>query len=45
MRRGGTAVLVGVGRMEERFSVNNLMMPVMAKTIKGCMLRQRQLQK
>lgn len=37
VRRGGTAVLVGVGRMEERFSVNNLMMPVMAKTIKGCM--------
>ena len=37
VRRGGTAVLVGVGRMEERFSVNNLVMPIMAKTIKGCM--------
>ena len=37
VRRGGMAVLVGVGRMDERFSVNNLVMPIMAKTIKGCM--------
>ena len=36
-RRGGTAVLVGVGRMQERFSVNNLVLPITAKTIKGCM--------
>ena len=36
-RRGGTAVLVGIGRMQERFSVNNLVLPVTAKTIKGCM--------
>ena len=36
VRRGGTAVLVGVGRMQERFSVNNLALPITAKTIKGC---------
>ena len=36
-RRGGTAVLVGVGRMQERFSINNLVLPITAKTIKGCM--------
>ena len=31
------AVLVGVGRMEERFSVNTLVLPLTAKTIRGCM--------
>ena len=36
-RRGGTAVLVGVGRAEERFSVNSLILPLTAKTIRGCM--------
>ncbi len=36
-RRGGRAVLVGVGRMEERFSVNALILPLTAKTIQGCM--------
>jgi S-(hydroxymethyl)glutathione dehydrogenase / alcohol dehydrogenase len=36
-RRGGTAVLVGVGRMDERFSVNALVIPLTAKTIRGCM--------
>ncbi|MEM7405280.1 MAG: Zn-dependent alcohol dehydrogenase [Pseudomonadota bacterium] len=36
-RRGGTAVLVGVGRMEERFSVNALVLPLTSKTIQGCM--------
>ena len=37
VRRGGVAVLVGIGRMQERFSVNNLVLPLTAKTIKGCM--------
>ncbi|MCB1741733.1 MAG: Zn-dependent alcohol dehydrogenase [Gammaproteobacteria bacterium] len=36
-RRGGTVVLVGVGRREDRFSVNTLILPLTAKTIKGCM--------
>ena len=36
-RRGGTAVLVGVGRMEERFSINALVLPLTSKSIKGCM--------
>jgi S-(hydroxymethyl)glutathione dehydrogenase/alcohol dehydrogenase len=36
-RRNGMAVLVGVGRMDDRFSVNALIMPIMAKTIRGCM--------
>ena len=36
-RRGGTAVLVGVGRAEERFSVNSLILPLTSKTIRGCM--------
>ena len=35
--RGGTAVLVGVGRMEERFSINALVLPLTSKSIKGCM--------
>ena len=30
-------MLVGVGRMEERFSVNALVLPLTAKTIQGCM--------
>lgn len=36
-RRGGMAVLVGVGRAEERFSVNSLILPLTSKTIRGCM--------
>ena len=36
-RRGGTAVLVGVGRAQERFSVNSLILPLTSKTIRGCM--------
>jgi S-(hydroxymethyl)glutathione dehydrogenase/alcohol dehydrogenase len=36
-RRGGKAILVGVGRMDERFSVNALVLPLTAKTIQGCM--------
>ena len=36
-RRGGKAVLVGVGSMQERFSVNNLVLPLTSKTIQGCM--------
>ena len=36
-RRGGTVILVGVGRREDRFSINTLILPLMAKTIKGCM--------
>ena len=36
-RRGGTAVLVGVGRMEDRFSVNTLILPLTSKRIVGCM--------
>ena len=37
VRRGGTAVLVGVGRMEERFSVNSLVLPLTGKSVVGCM--------
>ena len=36
-RRGGKAVLVGVGRMEDRFSVNSLILPLTSKSIVGCM--------
>jgi S-(hydroxymethyl)glutathione dehydrogenase/alcohol dehydrogenase len=36
-RRNGTAVLVGVGRLDDRFSVNAAILPFTAKTIKGCM--------
>ncbi|MEM7541344.1 MAG: Zn-dependent alcohol dehydrogenase [Pseudomonadota bacterium] len=36
-RANGTAVLVGVGRADDRFSFNAMIMPFMAKTIKGCM--------
>jgi len=37
VRRGGKAVLVGVGSKDERFSVNNLILPVTSRTIQGCM--------
>ncbi|RLA09290.1 MAG: alcohol dehydrogenase [Gammaproteobacteria bacterium] len=36
-RRGGTTVLVGVGPMTERFSINALTLPLSGKTIKGSM--------
>lgn len=36
-RRNGMVVLVGVGSMEDRFSVSALILPITAKTIKGCM--------
>ncbi len=36
-RKNGTAVLVGVGRLDDRFSVNSAILPFTAKTIKGCM--------
>jgi len=36
-RRGGNAVLVGVGRATERFSVNSLILPLTSKNIIGCM--------
>ena len=36
-RKNGVAVLVGVGRMDDRFSVNAAILPFTAKTIKGCM--------
>ena len=36
-RRGGMAVLIGVGRKTERFSVSTLILPLTAKTIRGCM--------
>ena len=36
-RKNGTAVLVGVGRMDDRFSVNAAILPFTSKTIKGCM--------
>ena len=36
-RRNGTAVLVGVGRLDDRFSVNAAILPFTSKTIKGCM--------
>ena len=36
-RRGGAAVLVGVGRATERFSVNSLILPLTGKSILGCM--------
>ncbi len=37
VRRGGTAVLIGVGRKQDRFSVSTLILPLTAKTIRGCM--------
>jgi len=36
-RKNGTAVLVGVGRLDDRFSVNAAILPFTSKTIKGCM--------
>ncbi|MEM7250338.1 MAG: Zn-dependent alcohol dehydrogenase [Pseudomonadota bacterium] len=36
-RRGGAAVLVGVGRATDRFSVNSLILPLTGKSILGCM--------
>jgi S-(hydroxymethyl)glutathione dehydrogenase/alcohol dehydrogenase len=36
-RKNGVAVLVGVGRLDDRFSVNAAILPFTAKTIKGCM--------
>lgn len=36
-RAGGMAVLVGVGRGDDRFSINAMIMPFTAKTIRGCM--------
>ena len=36
-RSNGTTVLVGVGRSDDRFSFNALVLPFTAKTIKGCM--------
>lgn len=35
-RRNGVAVLVGVGRLDDRFSLNAAILPFTAKTIKGC---------
>ncbi len=36
-RMNGTCVLVGVGRADDRFSFNAMIVPFTAKTIKGCM--------
>lgn len=36
-RRGGKAILVGVGSMQSRFSINALVLPLTSKTIQGCM--------
>lgn len=36
-RSNGTTVLVGVGRSDDRFSFNAMVLPFTAKTIKGCM--------
>jgi len=36
-RRGGNIILVGVGRMEDKFSVSTLILPLTGKTVKGCM--------
>ena len=37
VRRGGTAVLVGVGGAKERFSVSSLVLPLTGKSVLGCM--------
>jgi S-(hydroxymethyl)glutathione dehydrogenase/alcohol dehydrogenase len=37
VRRGGTAVIVGVGSLEETVSFNALLLSMGAKTLKGCM--------
>jgi len=36
-RMNGMCVLVGVGRLDDRFSFNAMIVPFTAKTIKGCM--------
>lgn len=36
-RMGGMTVLVGVGRQDDRFSFNAMIVPFTAKTIRGCM--------
>ncbi|MEQ8659874.1 MAG: Zn-dependent alcohol dehydrogenase [Gammaproteobacteria bacterium] len=36
-RMNGMCVLVGVGRADDRFSMNAMIVPFTAKTIKGCM--------
>ncbi|MGR8918432.1 MAG: Zn-dependent alcohol dehydrogenase [Gammaproteobacteria bacterium] len=36
-RMNGMTVLVGVGRLDDRFSLNAMIVPFTAKTIKGCM--------
>ena len=36
-RMGGMTVLVGVGRADDRFSFNAMIVPFTAKTIRGCM--------
>lgn len=36
-RMNGTCVLVGVGRADDRFSMNAMIVPFTGKTIKGCM--------
>lgn len=36
-RMNGMTVLVGVGRADDRFSLNAMIVPFTAKTIKGCM--------
>jgi S-(hydroxymethyl)glutathione dehydrogenase/alcohol dehydrogenase len=36
-RANGTCTLVGVGRMDDRFSFNAAILPFTGKTIKGCM--------
>ena len=36
-RKNGMAILVGMGSAEDKFSVNCMVIPYMAKTIKGCM--------
>lgn len=36
-RRGGTLTLVGVGPMDQKFSINTLIVPITGKTIKGSM--------
>jgi len=37
IRKNGTAVLVGMGSADDKYSINCMIMPYMAKTIKGCM--------
>ena len=36
-RMGGMTVLVGVGRADDRFSLNAMIVPFTAKTIRGCL--------